>query len=73
MLLKELCELNGVSGGEGAVRSYILDKIKPYADEISVDTIGNITAKRNGFSSAHKIMLSAHMDEVGFIISGRCV
>lgn len=70
MLLKELCELNGVSGGEGAVRSYILDKIKPYADEITVDTIGNIIAKRSGESPSHRIMLSAHMDEVGFIISG---
>ncbi len=62
--------LNGVSGDEGAVREYILEKIKPYADEITVDTIGNIIAKRQGASDAHKVMLSAHMDEVGFIISG---
>lgn len=70
MLLKELCEIDGVSGNEGAVRKYILGKIEPYADEIQTDSMGNIIAKKCGVSSEHKVMLSAHMDEVGFIISG---
>lgn len=69
MLIKELCELSGVSGNEGAVREFIKEKITPYADEITVDTMGNLIALKKGDSSK-KIMLSCHTDEVGFIISG---
>ena len=68
MLLKELTNLPGASGDEGAVRDFIISQISPYADQITVDSIGNIIALKKG-SSEKKIMLSAHMDEVGFIIS----
>lgn len=70
MYIKELCSLDGVSGCEGEVRSFILDKIRPLADEITVDTIGNIIAKKCGERHDKTVMLSAHTDEVGFIISG---
>lgn len=70
MYIKELCNLDGVSGSEGDVRAFILDKIKPYADSIEIDSIGNILAKRTGEKSDKRVMLSAHIDEVGFIISG---
>ena len=70
MLLRELCELDGVSGSEKVVRDYIIDKIKPYADEIQIDSIGNLIAKRNGISNKKTVMLDAHTDEVGLIISG---
>ncbi len=70
MYIKELCNLDGVSGSEGDVRAFVLEKIKPYADSIEVDSIGNIIAKRVGEKTGKKVMLSAHMDEVGFIISG---
>lgn len=69
MLIKELTELNGVSGNEGAVRSFIKEQIAEYADSITVDTIGNLIAFKKG-SSEKTLMLSAHMDEVGFIASG---
>ncbi len=69
MLIKELTNICGVSGDEGAVRAFLKEKIAPFADEITVDTIGNLIAKKNG-SSEKKIMLAAHMDEVGFIVSG---
>ena len=68
MLIKELTNICGVSGDEGAVREYIREKIAPYADEITVDTIGNLIALKKG-DSKKKIMLAAHMDEVGFIVS----
>ncbi|MBR4173304.1 MAG: M42 family peptidase, partial [Clostridia bacterium] len=68
MLLKELTNLSGVSGNEGAVHDFIINEISPYADSITVDSIGNVIALKKGASSK-KIMLSAHMDEVGFIIS----
>lgn len=70
MLLKALCEANGVSGNEGAVRKVILEQITPLADDIQIDSIGNILALKKGRSSAKKVMLAAHMDEVGLIISG---
>lgn len=69
-LLKELCLTNGISGGEGAVRDLILCEIKPYADEIMVDALGSIIAFKKGRSRAkHKLLISAHMDEVGFIVT----
>lgn len=70
MLLKELCSRDGVSGNEKEVRAFILEQIRPYADDIKVDTMGNIIARKNGKNSNKRVMLSAHMDEVGLIISG---
>lgn len=69
MLIKELVNLCGVSGDEGEVRAFLKEKIAPFADEIIVDAIGNLIALKKGDNSK-KIMLAAHMDEVGFIISG---
>lgn len=69
MLLKELSELNGVSGNEAKVRKFIIAQIKDYVDDIRVDRIGNIIAYKPGKNSESKIMISAHMDEVGLIIN----
>lgn len=70
MLLEKLCNAAGVSGDEGQVRDIILNEVKAYADEITIDSIGNLICLKKGKKSGKKIMLSAHMDEVGFIISG---
>ncbi|MBQ6999204.1 MAG: M42 family metallopeptidase [Clostridia bacterium] len=71
MLLKELTQLNGVAGCESAVREFIMEKIALYADDITVDTMGNLIAfKKGSGKSGKKIALCAHMDEVGFIVSG---
>jgi len=70
MLLRELTSLNGVSGNEKDVRDFIIDKINVFCDSIKVDSIGNIIAYKKGSNSKFKVMLSAHMDEVGFIVSG---
>lgn len=68
--LKELTSLSGVSGDEREVREYILNKIKDKADEIETDTMGNIIAlKKGNGKSAKKVMVAAHMDEVGLIVS----
>lgn len=67
--LKELCLLNGISGDEGEVRNFIIDKIKNYC-EYSIDNLGNIIALRKGEKTPEKkLMICAHMDEVGFIIT----
>lgn len=70
MLLKRLCDAFGVSGSEGEIRDIIIPEIKDYCDDLTVDTMGNIIAFKKGKSSEKKVMLSAHMDEVGFIVSG---
>lgn len=70
MLIKELTDLNGISGNENEVRDYIISKIENLCDSYKVDSIGNIIAFKRGSGSKQKIMLSAHMDEVGFIVSG---
>lgn len=68
-MIKELCTLSGISGRESAVREYIIEKIKDYA-EYSVDPLGNLLVFKKGKNSAkNKVMLDAHMDEVGLIIT----
>lgn len=67
--LKTLCELNGTSGREEKVREFILERIKDKC-EYKVDPLGNIIAFKKGKKSPkNKVMLTAHMDEVGFIIT----
>ena len=69
-LLYKLCELCGVSGDETDVSDYIIDLISDNADEIYKDNIGNIYAYKYGFGDVKKaIMLCAHTDEVGLIVS----
>lgn len=68
--IKEYTKINAVSGNEEEIRKRILEDIKPYADKITVDSMGNIIAFKKGIlENGKKIILSAHMDEVGFIIS----
>lgn len=69
-LIKDLCTLNGVSGNEDAARKYVLTAIADKADEITVDTIGNVIALKKGKSSDYKIMIISNIDEIGFIVSG---
>lgn len=68
-LLKELCLVNGVSGNETAVRENIISRIKDYC-EYTVDNLGNLICFCKGRKkSDKKVMICAHMDEVGFIIT----
>ena len=70
--LKELCLLDGTSGREEKVREYIISKIKDKC-EYKIDPMGNILADVKGKNPAkNKVMLSAHMDEVGFIVTYIC-
>jgi endoglucanase len=68
--LTELCSLYGVSGCENAVRDYIRQKAAPYADEIRTDSIGNVIVRTRGACAGKStILLAAHMDEVGMIVT----
>jgi len=70
MWLKRLSEAGGVSGHEDEVRQIILDIIAGHVDDYRVDSIGNIIALKKGDGSSDlRVMVAAHMDEVGFMIS----
>jgi putative aminopeptidase FrvX len=68
MLLKRLTEASGVSGNEGEVREIIINEIRDYADEFHIDPLGNIIATNRGKEGYPRIMVAAHMDEVGLIV-----
>jgi putative aminopeptidase FrvX len=69
LLLRELSEAVGVSGHEGAVRQLILDAIKSQIDEHRVDALGNLIALKKGRGKKRrKVMVAAHMDEIGLMI-----
>lgn len=70
MLLKKLTDALGVSGNEKEVRDIIIEEIKEYVDHIKVDRIGNIIAHKKGKLDNVNIAVTAHMDEVGFIVKG---
>ncbi len=68
-LLEELTNANGVSGDESQIREIIRKHIAPFADEIKVDAMGNLLViKHAKTSNPLRLMLDAHMDEVGFMI-----
>lgn len=66
-MLKKLCELNGASGNESKVREYITNSIN--ADYI-VDNLGSVIAFVGDVGNHNEISINAHIDEVGFIITG---
>jgi len=72
LILKELAEAIGVSGNEDAVRKIIADAVRDHVDELRSDTIGNLFAvkKARGKGNGLKVMIAAHMDEVGLMITG---
>lgn len=69
-MIKILCDLNGVSGRESAVADTIEEIVKPFADNIYRDALGNLIVFKKGKTTPKEpIMLAAHMDEVGFLVS----
>ncbi len=71
MLLKELTALFGVTGHEDAVCAYVKEAAKPLCDAVTCDTMGSVYAFKKGKNpNLPHVMLSAHMDEVGFIVKG---
>ncbi len=71
MILQALSEAAGISGQEEAVRQIILEAIAGHVEDIHIDPMGNILALKKGTEGDKrpKIMLAAHMDEVGFMVS----
>lgn len=67
MFLKELTELSGVSGNEFEVRNFIKKQLKEMNISFNIDKLGNVVAHNKGKQIGKKILLAAHMDEVGLI------
>ena len=69
-LLKNLCNIDGTSGDETAVRDFVISQIDGYC-EWKIDALGNIIVFKKGKKTpVKKVMLDAHTDEVGLIITG---
>ncbi len=70
-LVKRLTETYGPSGHEALVRDFIREQIKNLADEVRIDSLGNLIARKKGVGAAprRKIMLAAHMDEIGVMVT----
>ena len=67
--LKTLCALPGVSSHEDRVRDHIRRRVEPYADSVRTDALGNlIVFKRGKKAVGSRLMLCAHMDEVGLMV-----
>ncbi len=71
-LLKQLSETPGISGYEQAIRDLVRDSLARFADEVREDKLGNLIALKRGEGEPphRRLMLAAHMDEIGLIVSG---
>ena len=68
--LKTLCAMDGVSGDEDRIRDYLRAQAEPWADEIRTDPLGNlIVCKRGAKAAKNRLLVCAHMDEVGIIVT----
>lgn len=68
-LLKDICEIAGAPGFEQRIRNLVIDEVTSLVDDVSIDNMGNVTTLIKGKDSSKKIMVTAHMDEIGFIVT----
>ena len=66
-LLRRLCETPGIAGREDRIRAVVIEELRPLVDELRVDAMGNVIATKRG-SGGPRVMLAAHMDEIGFLV-----
>ncbi len=71
MILRELSEAVGVSGSEDAVRKIVLGAIDGHVTDIRINALGGVTALKQGTGASNlRVMIAAHMDEIGFMVRG---
>ncbi|MFC4874494.1 M42 family metallopeptidase [Negadavirga shengliensis] len=70
-LLKNICEVPGAPGFEKKIRDFVLGEVEPLVDEVKVDNLGNVVAVKYGNKNPDnkRVMVAAHMDEIGFIVT----
>src|SRR6056300_885651 len=67
-LLNKICTTPGAPGFEQKVRELVIKEVKSLVDEVEVDNMGNVYAIKRG-TGDKKVMIGAHMDEIGFIVT----
>ena len=67
-LLNKICTTPGAPGFEQKVRELVIQEVTPLVDEVEVDNMGNVYAIKRG-TGDKKVMIGAHMDEIGFIVT----
>ncbi|MYH60604.1 MAG: M42 family metallopeptidase [Caldilineaceae bacterium SB0675_bin_29] len=69
-LLEKLSRARGVAGHEGEVRAILREELAAHVEALTVDSIGNLIMRKGGSSAegTHRVMLAAHMDEVGGMV-----
>ncbi|HLJ56954.1 MAG TPA: M42 family metallopeptidase [Chthonomonadaceae bacterium] len=65
-VLKALCETPGISGSEDPMLRLVGEEMRPLVDSIEIDVMGNLIGSKNGASSGPRVMIAAHVDEIGF-------
>jgi len=70
-LLKQICEMPGAPGFEKRIRDLVVEVVTPFADEVRIDNLGNVIALKKGARNPEnkRVMVAAHLDEIGFIVS----
>ncbi|NMM49363.1 M42 family metallopeptidase [Marinigracilibium pacificum] len=70
-LLKEICEEAGAPGFEKRIRDRVIKEVTPLVDDVKVDNLGNVYALKKGKNNPDNlsVMVAAHMDEIGFIVT----
>ena len=68
-LLKSLTDVNGIAGHEKNVKSLMKDYLTPVSDEIVEDNLGGIFGKKRAQNGSKSLMISGHLDEIGFIVT----
>ena len=68
-LLKKICETAGAPGFEDRVRELVIKEVSPFVDSIDIDNMGNVITLIKGKDRNKSVMIGAHMDEIGFIVT----
>ncbi|WP_419884239.1 M42 family metallopeptidase [Peribacillus sp. B-H-3] len=68
-MLKDLTDAKGIPGNESEVRKVMKEYIAPFADEVTSDGLGSLIARKTGKEDGPKIVVTGHLDEVGFMIT----
>ncbi|HRI02000.1 MAG TPA: M42 family metallopeptidase [Saprospiraceae bacterium] len=67
-LLSQICELPGAPGFEKEIRNFLITRLQGHCDSLDIDNMGNLIALKKGRDNSQKLLLTAHMDEIGFIV-----
>ncbi|WPP52203.1 M42 family metallopeptidase [Catalinimonas niigatensis] len=70
-LLKDICEIAGAPGFESRIRNLVIKEVEPLVDHLEVDNMGSVIAVKKAKQNpdGKKVMVAAHMDEIGFIVT----